>query len=139
LDKLIIEVTESVLMENIDEFLYEINKLKSFGIRFEIDDFGTGYSSLNYFKKLPVYALKIDKSFIDNIPSSNEDSAIVKAIIKMAHTLGKKVVAEGVETKEQFQFLQRNNCDYIQGYYFSKPLKEEEYIEFINNFNFNDF
>ncbi len=130
----ILEITESVLMENLDILLKNINELTRLGIRFEIDDFGTGYSSLAYLKKLPIYALKIDRTFIKDLPDDEEDVSISKAIISMGHSLGKKIIAEGVETKEQVQFLKDNGCEYVQGFYFSKPLPEDEFLEFMNKF-----
>jgi len=130
----ILEITESVLMENLEVLLKNINELTKIGIRFEIDDFGTGYSSLAYLKKLSIYALKIDRSFIKDLPENEEDVSISKAIISMGHSLGKKIIAEGVETKEQVEFLKANGCDYIQGFYFSKPLAQKKFIEYLKKF-----
>jgi EAL domain-containing protein (putative c-di-GMP-specific phosphodiesterase class I) len=96
------------------------------GIGITIDDFGTGYSSLSYLKSFPVSALKVDRAFVQNITTDPDDAAITEAIIKMAHSLKLKVVAEGVETKEQLKFLESLNCDELQGYLFSKPLPAEE-------------
>jgi EAL domain-containing protein (putative c-di-GMP-specific phosphodiesterase class I) len=92
------------------------------GIRISIDDFGTGYSSLNYLHRFPVDALKVDRSFIIDIISSDDDAAITTSIIELAHNLGLKVIAEGVETVEQLEFLSRRGCDEIQGYFFSPPV-----------------
>ena len=138
-NRLIIEITESVLMENLDLFIYDIYKLHSNGIEIEIDDFGTGYSSLAYLKKLPVFALKIDRIFIKDILTSQEDKKITQAIIALAHTLDKKVVAEGVESFEQLKLLMQLECDFIQGYYFSKPIPLKEAISYLENFNFDDY
>jgi len=102
-----------------------MEKLKGIGVKFSIDDFGTGYSSLSYLKKFPVNILKIDRSFVSNMTDCKEDAAIVKMIIEMAHILGMKVVAEGVETREQLFLLRKKGCEFIQGYYFSKPLPED--------------
>jgi diguanylate cyclase (GGDEF)-like protein/PAS domain S-box-containing protein len=135
-NKIILEITESVLMENLDILLKNINELTKIGVRFEIDDFGTGYSSLAYLKKLPIYALKIDRTFIKDLPFDEEDISISTAIISMGHSLDKKIVAEGVETKEQVEFLKNNGCDYIQGFYFAKPLKKDEFIKYIKSFKF---
>jgi diguanylate cyclase (GGDEF)-like protein len=132
----ILEITESVLMENLEVLLKNINELTKIGIRFEIDDFGTGYSSLAYLKKLPIYALKIDRAFIKDLPEDEEDVSISRAIISMGHSLGKKIVAEGVEKKEQVEFLKSNGCDYIQGFYYSKPLPQEEFIKYLKSFVF---
>ena len=96
------------------------------GIHVAIDDFGTGYSSLAYLKSFPINILKIDRSFIMDIPGDAGDVAITMAVISMAHNLGMKVTAEGVETREQFEFLRKQGCDEIQGYYFSKPLPVEQ-------------
>jgi len=96
------------------------------GIRIALDDFGTGYSSLNYLRKIPISTLKIDKSFIDNITTSIKEEAVIDNIIQMAHSMDLKVVAEGVETKEQLSILKAKNCDFIQGYYYSKPLPVNE-------------
>ena len=112
-----------------------LSKIREKGISLAIDDFGTGYSSLSYLKKLPITRLKIDKSFIDDIPHSQESIAIAKAIISLSKTFGIAITAEGVENKEQLDFLINQNCDEIQGYYFSKPLNKEDFIDFINNHN----
>ncbi|MEO1924029.1 MAG: GGDEF domain-containing phosphodiesterase, partial [Nautiliaceae bacterium] len=134
----ILEVTESVLMENLEILLKNIKELNAVGIRFEIDDFGTGYSSLAYLKKLPICALKIDRAFIKDLPDDEEDVSISKAIISMGHSLGKKIIAEGVETKEQLKFLEENNCDYIQGYYFGKPMPKDEFLTFLREFRWQE-
>ncbi len=100
----------------------QFNHLKEQGIRIAIDDYGTGYSSLSLLKQLPISIMKIDKSFIADIGTDSNDRIIVNSTIQLAHNLGLKVVAEGVETEEQLDFLKKHNCDYIQGNYFSKPL-----------------
>jgi diguanylate cyclase (GGDEF)-like protein len=133
---IIFEVTESVLMENMDVVVENIKKLNEIGIKFEIDDFGTGYSSLAYLKKLPIISLKIDRTFIKETPYNEEDVSITKAIISMAHSLGKKVIAEGVEKIEQLQFLREQKCDYIQGFIFAKPMPQDDFLEYLNNFNY---
>ncbi|MDP4177174.1 MAG: EAL domain-containing protein [Bacillota bacterium] len=117
-----LEITESVLMESLDSSIAILRKLMDMGIRIALDDFGTGYSSLSYLRKIPISTLKIDKSFIDNITSNQKEESIINNIIEMSHSLELKVVAEGVETKEQLLVLNERKCDYIQGYYFSKPL-----------------
>ena len=123
------EVTESILMDNIEKNLEKIKKLKKMGIEIAIDDFGTGYSSINYLKKLPIHTIKIDKTFIDGIPNDSQNVAITTAIIAMAKKLNLNIVAEGVENYKQFNWLKENACDKIQGYYIAKPLP---YSEFAN-------
>jgi EAL domain-containing protein (putative c-di-GMP-specific phosphodiesterase class I) len=117
-----LEITESTLMDHPELMITEINKIKRMGITIAIDDFGSGYSSLNYLKRLPVDVLKIDRSFISDIESDPSDSAIVAGIIGLAKSLKMKTVAEGVETEEQRQILEKLGCDNYQGYLFSKPL-----------------
>ena len=121
-----LELLESQIMHDPDLSIDKLRQIHNLGIEIAIDDFGTGYSSLSYLKKLPLDKLKIDKSFIDDIPKCEDDIAITKAIIALAQALGLKLVAEGVETKEQLDFLQQNKCNQIQGYYFSKPLPAQE-------------
>jgi diguanylate cyclase (GGDEF)-like protein/PAS domain S-box-containing protein len=121
-----LEITETVLMESLDSSISILKKLMDMGIRIALDDFGTGYSSLSYLRKIPINTLKIDRSFIDNITSNQKEESIINNIIQMAHGMELKVVAEGVETKEQLSVLKERDCDYIQGYYFSKPLPASE-------------
>ena len=121
-----LEITETVLMQSLDSNVKILRELMDMGIRIALDDFGTGYSSLNYLRKIPISTLKIDKSFIDNINSNIKEESIIKNIIEMAHTNDLKVVAEGVETQHQLSILKERKCDYIQGYYFSKPLPASE-------------
>ena len=117
-----LEITETAIMENPQQTIEDLHKLRAAGIRISMDDFGTGYSSLAQLKQLPIDVLKIDKSFIDEINQNDSGNAIVKSIIDLAHSLNISVVAEGVETQDQFTFLQKSDCDVVQGYYFSKPL-----------------
>lgn len=117
-----LEITETLLMDNITLALRTIEKVKALGVSVAIDDFGTGYSSLSYLKNLPVDTLKIDREFIKDIPFDESDMHISAVIIFLARQLGFKVVAEGVETIEQLEFLKANHCDLAQGYYFSKPI-----------------
>lgn len=125
--RLKLELTESILLENIDDTIAKMNMLRELGVRFSLDDFGTGYSSLQYLKKLPLDQLKIDQSFVRNITSDSSDSAIVTAIIDMAKNLELDVIAEGVETEEQRQFLLDKGCMHFQGYLFSKPVTIEQF------------
>jgi diguanylate cyclase (GGDEF)-like protein/PAS domain S-box-containing protein len=126
-----LEITESGLMENQGNATEILNSLRAQGIRLAIDDFGTGYSSLAYLKHFPLDLLKIDKSFIDDIPHLEDDMEIASSIIAMGHILGFKVLAEGVETPEQLAFLQKKGCDMYQGYIQSRPMPAEEFAEFL--------
>ena len=121
-----IEITESMLVQNIEEVVITLLNLSNMGLEISIDDFGTGYSSLSYLKRFPINKLKIDKSFVDDIATHPDDAAIVKAIIAMAHGLSMKVVTEGVETHAQLDFLREHGCEQYQGYIFSKPLPAAE-------------
>lgn len=120
-----LELTESVIMDKTPKTISRLNKLKAKGIYLSIDDFGTGYSSLSYLKHFPIDRIKIDRIFVRGVLTNRDDAGIVDAIIAMAHSLNLKVLAEGVETKEQLNYLKMRNCDEAQGYYFSKPLKAE--------------
>jgi len=124
--RLELEVTENALMGNITNTLQLLRQMRSLGVSLSIDDFGTGYSSLAYLKRLPLNTLKIDRSFILDIPKSAPDMEIIQAIIVMAHTLHLQVVTEGVETQQQYDFLAEYDCDYIQGHLFSRPVLLEE-------------
>ncbi|NWG86063.1 MAG: EAL domain-containing protein, partial [Hydrogenophilaceae bacterium] len=124
-----LEITESVAMQDIERSLVQMRSLKSLGLHLAVDDFGTGYSSLSYLKQLPIDTLKIDRSFIEGIPEDAQDGIISLAIIKLAHTLQYEVVAEGVETLEQANFLKQADCDVAQGYYFARPMPIEQFIE----------
>ena len=117
-----LEITESVIMENINETVKILTKLKKLGVSISIDDFGTGYSSLSYLKKLPIDKLKIDREFIKDIPNDKDDIAITNAIISMSKSLSLKIIAEGPETKEHIEFLEKSKCDIAQGFYYSKPI-----------------
>lgn len=128
-----LELTEAVAMHDPQGVISMMDRLHAKGIRMSIDDFGTGYSSLSYIKKFKVYKLKIDQSFIADICDNSEDKAIVKAIIRMAHSLGLYVIAEGVETNDQLTHLQEELCDEVQGYLYSKPLLPKDYEEFVKN------
>jgi diguanylate cyclase (GGDEF)-like protein len=128
---LILELTEGVLVENVEDATNKMRKLKQLGIRFSIDDFGTGYSSLAYLKRLPVDGIKIDRSFVSDITTDPDDANLVETIITMAEHLGLEVVAEGVETEEQLEFLRDRGCRLFQGYYFGRPLSEEGFTELL--------
>ncbi len=128
-----LEVTEGIVMENVDVAISTLNLLREWGISFAIDDFGTGYSSLQYLKQLPLDALKIDRAFIKDLPGNQEDAAIAAATLSMAHSLGLKVVAEGVETTDQLEFLKKYNCEIAQGYLFCKPVNAENFDHLLKN------
>ena len=125
------ELTERTLMKDSSEIVNKLVRLKNMGFKISIDDFGTGYSSLSYLNRFPLNYLKIDGSFIQQMTSLQEKQAVVDCIIMMAHRLHIKVVAEGVESKEQVELLKSMDCDFIQGYYFSKPLPSEELVYFL--------
>ncbi len=122
-----LELTESLLLENIEDTIATMNALKAIGVKFSLDDFGTGYSSLQYLKQLPLDQLKIDQSFVHDLVSDSSDRAIVRTIIAMAHSLKLNVIAEGVETEEQRQLLQDKGCIHYQGFLFSKPVPIEQF------------
>ena len=122
-----IEITESTAMQNAELTLSTLNKLKKMGVRISIDDFGTGYSSLSYMKRFPIATVKIDHDFVRDVAHDGNDAAIVSAIISMARALKLHVVAEGVEDEEQLAFLQRHDCEYVQGYYYGRPVPSDEF------------
>ena len=126
--QLILEVTEGLLIENLDDTIARMLDIARLGIHFSIDDFGTGYSSLSYLKRLPLFELKIDKSFIQDMPFDLDDTAIVKSILSMAKHLRLRVVAEGVETRQQADFLMTAGCDVMQGYLFARPMPIVEWL-----------
>jgi diguanylate cyclase (GGDEF)-like protein len=127
-----LEVTESMLMKNPESAIKALQEIKAMGVvRINIDDFGTGYSSLSYLKRFPISTVKIDRSFVNGIPDNDEDIAITRAVIAMAHSLKLNVVAEGVENIKQHAFLLKEKCDEIQGYFFSKPLPATEFTQLL--------
>jgi len=127
-----LEITENALISNLQESKKFIDKLKKLGVYLSIDDFGTGYSSLTYLKEIAPNCLKIDKSFVSSCLSNKHSRLIIPSIISLAHKLNIDVIAEGVETKAQFDFLQYNSCEQFQGYYFSKPLPETELFKYLS-------
>jgi EAL domain-containing protein (putative c-di-GMP-specific phosphodiesterase class I) len=124
-----LEITESCLMEDPEDAVRLLASLRGAGLRISVDDFGTGYSSLSYLTRLPLNALKIDRSFVRDAVSSGEAASIVRAVIDMAHNLSFIVVAEGIETAEQMAFLQRHRCDLGQGYLFARPMPAAQLAE----------
>ena len=132
-----LELTESMVLENVDIIIEKMQQLNQLGINFSMDDFGTGYSSLSCLKHLPLKQLKIDQSFVRDITTDSDDAAIVQAIISLAGSLNYDVIAEGVETNEQRQFLFNNGCSQYQGFLFSRPLAITEFEELVSAKSFN--
>ena len=126
-----LEVTENVVITDIDLVMNTIVVLQNMGIKVSIDDFGTGYSSLAYLRKLPIDKIKIDRSFIQEVASNDSDLTIVKTMIELSHGLGKRVLAEGVETQQQLQLLRNIGCDAVQGYFISRPISAEEFTKYL--------
>ena len=122
-----LELTESILMREVNEAMQILDSLKNLGLSIAVDDFGTGYSSLNYLKQFPIDVLKIDRTFVDGLPSGEQDAQIARAIIAMAHSLNLSVIAEGVETHEQLEFLREHGCDEVQGYLFGRPMPASQF------------
>ncbi|WP_336872429.1 EAL and GGDEF domain-containing protein [Pseudomonas juntendi] len=122
-----LELTESILMREVNEALQILASLKNLGLSIAVDDFGTGYSSLNYLKQFPIDVLKIDRTFVDGLPEGEQDAQIARAIIAMAHSLNLAVIAEGVETHEQLEFLREHGCDEVQGYLFGRPMPAHQF------------
>ncbi len=129
--RLTLEITETLLLEETDKTLAWLNRVREAGIKLSVDDFGTGFSSLSYLKRFPVNSLKIDQSFVRDVTSDTENAALVRAIIKLAEAFDLDVIAEGVENEEQLAFLHENHCHLIQGYYFSRPLGSDAFIDFL--------
>ena len=126
-----IELTESTVLENVEDIIAKMRELKQFGVSFSMDDFGTGYSSLQYLKRLPLDQIKIDRTFVRDITSDPNDAAIVQTVIAMTHALGLDVIAEGVETQAQHDYLHQRGCHAFQGYWFSKPVRLEHFEELL--------
>jgi EAL domain-containing protein (putative c-di-GMP-specific phosphodiesterase class I) len=127
-----LEITESMVMRDPERVVGLLRELRQLGVRVSIDDFGTGHSSLAYLKRFPVDTLKIDHSFVAGIPGDLGDTAITQAVIDMAHSLGMKVVAEGVETRVQRDFLAAQGCDEYQGFFFSEPLPADDALALLS-------
>jgi len=130
-DGLELEITESAVMVNFDFAESLLRRLREKGVKISLDDFGTGYSSLSYLRRLPIDSVKIDKSFVDDLPDNPEAVAVAITIISMTHSLGLKAIAEGVETSEQLEFMRDNHCDQIQGYFFSPPLPSDKFSDLL--------
>jgi diguanylate cyclase (GGDEF)-like protein/PAS domain S-box-containing protein len=128
-----LEITEGIMMGDTKSAMAFLSRMHSLGVQMSIDDFGTGFSSLSYLKNLPVNKLKIDQSFVRDIETDESDAAIVRSIISLGHRLDLKVIAEGVETLEQLDFLRIRGCDEVQGYYFSRPLSADDFQKFVNS------
>jgi EAL domain-containing protein (putative c-di-GMP-specific phosphodiesterase class I) len=126
---LTLEITESLLLDDVENKISIMQRLKEIGLSLSIDDFGTGYSSLRYLSRLPVDELKIDRSFVTDVAENSENRAIVLSVIFLAHCLGLKTVAEGVETKSQLDILLKERCDQYQGYLFSRPVPPDELFQ----------
>jgi EAL domain-containing protein (putative c-di-GMP-specific phosphodiesterase class I) len=126
-----LEVTETSIMHDMETVRGTLEALRSGGIRLSIDDFGTGYSSLAYLKRLPLDRLKIDRSFVQDVPNDTDDAAIAAAIVGMAQTLGLRTLAEGIETTSQLEFLRRLGCEEAQGFLFSRPLPPDAFVAWV--------
>ncbi len=131
LTKIIFEITETIILTQVDLAIERLNRLRAYGIKIALDDFGTGYSSLTHIKKLPIDIIKIDKSFIQSIPHGNEETVITHNILSMAHELNYRVVAEGIETQEQLDYLRNSSCERGQGFLLCKPLPSDKLKEIL--------
>lgn len=126
---IVLEITENMMMQNVQHNLTLLSTLQETGFKISIDDFGTGYSSFSYIQRFKVDEVKIDKSFIHGIPANLTNATIVKSIIRLFHSLETKVIAEGVETKQEVDYLKMHQCDSVQGYYYYKPMSLEHFLE----------
>jgi len=131
-----IEITETAVIKDMEKAVGHLLKLKEIGVKVSLDDFGTGYSSLTQLKDLPIDIVKLDQSFLTNICEDEESEKIFKAVVALCHELGLQVVAEGVETLEQLSKAEEYECDIIQGYYFSMPLMQDAYVEYLKEEGF---
>jgi len=132
-----LEVTETTIAQNRDTATEILEALRAEGVRVAIDDFGTGYSSLSYLQQMPFDLIKIDKSFIDRIGADEPSNNICRTVIRMAHDMGRKAIAEGVETRAQVDFLLEHGCDFVQGFFYSEALPHPKFIEFIEKQDFH--
>ena len=130
-ERLELEITENLLMDDRIDTIYILDELHNMGVKLAIDDFGTGYTSLGYLKRLPVDALKIDQSFITEVPISEDAITITNSIIAMAHAFKVNVIAEGVENEQQLFMLRSQKCDSVQGFYFAQPMPPEEFETYL--------
>jgi EAL domain-containing protein (putative c-di-GMP-specific phosphodiesterase class I) len=128
---MVIEITESLLLGDEVGIREKLNRFSEAGIKVALDDFGTGYSSMSYLKKFNIDYLKIDRSFVNDLETDSNDRAITEAIVVMAHKLGLKTIAEGVETEQQKAILAEVGCDYVQGYFYAKPMPVDEFMSFV--------
>ncbi|MCW8888403.1 MAG: EAL domain-containing protein, partial [Gammaproteobacteria bacterium] len=128
-----LELTEGIVVDNVEDTIDKMLALRALGVRFSLDDFGTGYSSLSYLKRLPLDKLKIDQSFVRDITTDSNDATIVETIISMGRHMDLHVIAEGVETIEELEFLDEKGCQTYQGFYFSRPVEWNEYKEYLRN------
>jgi EAL domain-containing protein (putative c-di-GMP-specific phosphodiesterase class I) len=126
-----LEITEGAVLKNVDSAIAMLRQLNEMGIQIALDDFGTGYSSLTYLKRFPIDAVKIDRSFVRDLEHDDSDATIVSTVIGMAENLHLNVIAEGVETENQLEFLRQRGCNEYQGYLFSRPVPPEEFAEFL--------
>ncbi|MGB4057342.1 MAG: EAL domain-containing protein, partial [Alphaproteobacteria bacterium] len=134
-NKLELEVTESVFMEDINHTIATLQSLHALGVEIAIDDFGTGYSSLSYLRQFPIDRLKIDQSFIRNALNDQNDASIARTIVRLGHSLNLKVIAEGVETKDHEKFLMSEGCDEVQGFRYSRPIPHDQFVEFVRKYD----
>ena len=130
-ESLEVEITESMMVDNVEEAIRVLTELRSLGLSITMDDFGTGYSSLSYLKRFPIQTIKVDQSFVRDLPHHADDVAIVNAIVAMSKSLRLLVVAEGVETQEQWNFLEQIFVDEIQGFFYSRPLPADAFVRFL--------
>lgn len=129
-----IEITETAIIEDVEQSIWVLNQLKKLGVRLAMDDFGTGFSSLSYLKRLPIDELKIDRSFVTDIPNDEDDIVIIQAILSMARAMKMSVIAEGIENRAQLDYLVMQGCHNSQGYYHSCPLPIQRFEEWLTNY-----
>ncbi len=132
-----LEVTETTVAQNRDTAIQILERLREEGVRVAIDDFGTGYSSLSYLQQMPFDVIKIDKTFVDRIGTNAASDKICRAIIRIAEELGKKSIAEGAETREQIEFLEKNGCGFVQGFFYSRAMPKDDFMNFVETQDFH--